>query len=194
MNFVNTKKTYYALWIPKNHYILQGKAVSFFEELNNKFELDCYQKILFYSKEEAVAFAKMILHDYVDRSDKSVEDKSWAITFDKNNKKIDIISPRKELGRLLNIREIPSSFCSNYRFLDSFQIEFDPNYSGVRLLRKTEVMLYVNKPEKKTIVVDGETYESTSNIEVCTNWYPYTDEEIVIVITQDEQMFIENKT
>jgi hypothetical protein len=55
-------------------------------------------------------------------------------------------------------------------------------------------MLYVNKPEKKTIVVDGETYESTSNIDVCTNWHPYADEEIVVIITQDEQMFIENKT
>lgn len=195
MNIVPTKKTFYALWIPQHYYIINGRAVSFFVELTDKFGLAYSKKILFNSKEEAIEFAKIILNDYLDRSDK-ITDISWAVSFDQDKPKEDgITRARKELGRLLRKgKEIPTSFCTKHRFLDDFEIVSFLEGSGasLKLVRKTEVMLFTNKPEKKTIVVDGVTFESSKDVEICTGWHPHVDEEINMFITKDEQMFIEN--
>jgi len=195
MNIVPTKKTFYALWIPQYHYIINGRAVSFLAELTDKFGLAYNKKLLFNSKEEAIKFAEIILNDYLNRSDK-ITDISWAVSLDQDTtKKCGVLRARKELGRLLKKgKEIPTSFCTKHRFLDDFEILSFPEgaATSLKLARKTEIMLFTNKPEKKTIVVDGVTFESSKDVEICTGWHPHMDEEINIFITKDEQMFIEN--
>lgn len=192
MNIVPTKKTFYALWIPENHYILNGKAVSFLTELTDKFGLAYNKKLLFNSKEEAIKFAEIIINDYLDRSDK-ITDISWAVSFDQDTtKKSGVLQARKELGRLLKKgKEIPTSFCTKHRFLDDFEIVSFLEGAGasLKLVRKTEIMLFANKPERKTIVVDGVTYESSKDMDICTGWHPHMDEEINIFITKDEQIY-----
>lgn len=187
----HTHKTFYSLNIPYIYYIFNKSPVDFIVELINKFNLKFHdlreRRFFFNSEEKAIEFGTLVLTDYINRSDK-ITDRSESFYLSLNNdSETNFSDAEAELSDMLN--DDNPQYSKMHRFSDDYKIYYDNKLCVLKMVRKTDVMLFTRKYIDQGLFTEKDIFKRPV-IKTNTSWHHHYDQVIDLAISKWDINFL----
>lgn len=181
----HTHKAFYSLNIPNIYYIFNKSPVDFILELINKFNLKFHdfreRRFFFNSEEKAIEFGTLILNDYINRSDK-ITDRPESFYLSLNNEsKTSLSDAEIELSDMLD--DDNPQYLKMYRFSDDYKIYYDTRLCVLKMVRKTDIMLFTRRYIDQELVTEKDIFKRPV-VKTNTSWHPHYDQVINLAISR----------